>query len=127
MKNWNRHITLILLLFLGFIFAPNLSYACSKAPIKTENQKIFQKHHEKVEKKDCCEDRSCKNHQHDNGCNGQCKNNSCRCGNSSFSLFSLSDFKSNTSFDTIEKRQFEFTQSYYSLGHYSIWQPPKIG
>lgn len=124
MKNWNRHITLILLLFLGFLFAPNLSYACSKVSIKTENQKVSKIHHEKVEKKDCCEDRSCKNHQHDNDCNSQCKD---RCGSASFSFFLPSDFKSNTSFTTTEKQKFEFTQSYYSLGHYSIWQPPKIG
>jgi len=125
-KNWNRHITLILFVFLGFLLTPNLIYACSKTPVKTEHQKVSKSHHEKAEKKDCCKTKSCKDHQHDNGYNGKCKDNSCRCGNSSFSFLMPIDFKSITSFNVIEKRQFEFTQSYYSLGHYSIWQPPKI-
>jgi len=126
-KNCNRHITLVLLLILGFLLTPNLSYACSKASTKTEHQKVSKNHYEKADKKDCCEDKSCKNHQHDNDCNGQCKDSSCRCGNSSFSILMPTDLKSNISFDTFENCQFELTQSYYSLGYYSIWQPPKIG
>lgn len=127
MKNWNRHITLVLLLFLGFLLTPNLSYACSKTPIKTELQKVSRSHHEKAEKKDCCKTKSCEDHHNENDCNGKCKDSSCRCGNSSFSLFLPIDLKVNTSFDVIEKHQFEFSQSYYSLGQCSIWQPPKIG
>lgn len=127
MKNWSRHITFILFLFLGFLLTPNLSYACSKISIKTEHHKSSKKHFKKTEKKDCCKTKSCEDHHSENNCNGKCKDSSCRCGNSSFSFFLPTELKVNTSFDVIEKHQFEFIQSYYSLGHYSIWQPPKIG
>lgn len=126
MKNWKGHITLVLLLFLGFLLTPNLSYACSKIPIKTEHHKSLKKHVTKTVKEDCCKTRSCENHPTENDCNGKCKDSSCRYDYSSFSVFLSNDLKIYFPFDVVEKHLFEFIQSYYSFGHYSIWQPPKI-
>ena len=121
-----RHITLILVLFWGFLLVPNLSYACSKVSIKRENQKVSKKHLEKVEKKDCCKTQICKKHQQDNDCSRSCKDNSCRCDNLSFSDFLPTHLQLNTILIFLEKSQYELTPTYCSLGYYSIWQPPKI-
>ncbi|MBF6645686.1 MULTISPECIES: hypothetical protein [Flavobacteriales] len=129
MKNWNKHITIVLWLFWGFLLAPNISYACSKAPIKTEQQKFSKNHHEKAEKKDCCKTKSCKKCKDGNGCGGNCKHNSCKCGVSSPNSLSVPiaiELKAKNYFAETKKQKFGFKEAYYSSGFFSIWLPPKI-
>ena len=128
MKNLRKHISIFVLLCIGFLILPSKTYACNKKTAKTEIRSYSNDHSSKTEKKDCCKTKSCKRDSEHNDCNGKCKHSSCRCSTSSSSLTLPIpiDLKTTNHFATTKKQKFGFKQAYYSSGYSSIWQPPKI-
>lgn len=131
MKNLIKHIGFTILLCLVFIVIPNNTYACAKKATGTEKKCCLQKTSVKTEEKSCCKTKKCKKDKSLSDCNGTCSDSSCKCGTgTSLSLFGVpvrSYFITKDHFADTEKQNFDFKNTYYSSGYFSIWQPPKIG
>ena len=129
LKNLSKHISFVILLCLGFFLMPNITYACAKKAVKTEQKSCSKEQSKKSEDKISCKDKSCEKCNDGHGCNGKCKHSSCKCSisSSSFGLPILIDIKTENQFAEIKTQKFGFKQAYYSSGFHSFWQPPKIG
>lgn len=129
LKNLNKHIILGILLCFGFFLMPTLGYGCTKKTVRTEHQNYSNKQSHKTEIKDCCKTKSCKSDKDHSDCDGKCKDSSCRCSTTSYSLnlHIPVDIHTVNQFGEIKQEKFGFEQACYSSGFSSIWQPPKIG
>lgn len=128
LKNLSKHISVVILLCMGFFLVPSISYGCAKKLAKTEQNSNSKDQFYKAEIKDCCKTKSCKRDKDHNDCSGKCKHSSCKCStsSSSLSLPTLVNIKTENHFAEIKTQKFGFKQAYYSSGYYSFWQPPKI-
>lgn len=128
LENWSKHICLVILLGLGFVLMPGISYACAKKSTKAEQVYCSKDPSKKTEQKECCKTKTCKKDKNQDDCGGKCKHSSCSCStsSSSLSLPVLIDLKTKDLFAETKKLKFGFTQAYYSSGYFSIWLPPKI-
>lgn len=128
MKVFSKHISLVILLCLGFFLLPNITFACAKTTTKVE-QKSCSKHKSiKSSKHDCAQDKSCCADKQHKKCGSNCQHNSCKCSTtvSSLNLPVYITFSSKQVFVETKKQKFGFNQTYYSSDISSIWQPPKI-
>jgi len=108
---------------------PSLSFACTNKNVKKDETLGYKCQISTFSEKFCCQSGFCKKDRDHNDCNGKCKHNSCRCGTviSLAGLPVMSDLKIKNHFIEEKKLKFSFSQTYYSSGFSSIWQPPKIG
>jgi hypothetical protein len=129
LKTYNKNIGHILILCLVLFLVPTLSFACTKKNIKKDETLGYKCQTRTFSDKFCCQPGFCKKDRDHNDCNGKCKHNSCRCGTviSLTGLPVMSDLKIKNHFIEEKKLKFSFSQTYYSSGFSSIWQPPKIG
>ena len=120
----NRLHIIILILTLGFFLSPTLSYACET---KTEKTCCKKETTEKIEKKDCCNNKHSKDK--DNTCGGKCGHSNCTTSTVNFSLISCYEieFKNNSFGFSSEKAKFYDGKTFISSGFYAIWLIPKIG
>lgn len=128
LKNLSKHISVVILLCMGFFLVPSISYGCAKKLAKTVQNSNSKDQFYKAEIKDCCKTKSCKRDKDHNDCSGKCKHNSCRCStsSSSSSLPIPIYIRNENHFFEIKQQKFDFKQAYHSSGFSSIWQPPKI-
>lgn len=123
----NKHITIILLLCLGFLLAPAFSYACApKTTIAVAEKTCCSKKKagNKEQTKDCCKSQSKNAGEHQD-----CGDSSCKCGNTASPVFNLTPplvFKLGNIFPGANKHNFSPYNARYSAGFSTIWQPPKI-
>lgn len=124
----SKHICLVILLNLGFVLMPGISFACTKKTTKIEQGYCSKDRSSKTDHKNICNDKSCKKCKDVHDCSGKCKHNSCRCSNflSSIGIQIPIDLKMSSLFSLAKKQKFSFKQAYYCSGYSSIWQPPKI-
>lgn len=115
--------TIIIMLTLGFFLLPTLSYACGT---KAEKSCCKKEKTEKVEKKDCCNNKHSKDK--DNSCGGKCGHSNCTTSTTNVSLISFYEIEfKNDSFDfSSEKSKFHHSEIFISSGFTSVWLPPKI-
>ncbi len=116
-----------ILLIIGLLTIPMLSYACKTATKKVEKSCCSKEEFEKTSKleKDCCKKSSSKQEKN---CNGKCKHSSCHCYSSSLSFILplFTEVKSeNPTFDNKEQK-IHHNNNHISSGFYFIWLPPKI-
>ncbi len=121
-----RKYHVILLLFLGFLFMPNNTLACSKNSEKTSNTEQTSSH--KSKKKNCCENNNSKEKK---GCEGDCEHSKCSCSStcsaasvSFLTIIYLKNSAVNCAF--IKKIKFLSPTPSVLDGFYSIWEIPKI-
>lgn len=128
LKNWGKHICLVILLGMGFLLMPGFSYACAKTATKTEQTSCSKDQNKKAGQKECCKVKSCKKDKNHKDCSGKCKHSSCSCStsSSSFSLPAPFDLETKTHFTKTKKQKFGFKQALYFSGYFSTWLPPKI-
>lgn len=113
----------IIILILGLLLLPSLTYACGTQSKKECCKKEMTS---KSEHKECSEESHSKN-QNDN-CNGKCGHANCTSVTANYSSFVFNefDFTHNTfDFSTI-KQNFYNTTTFVSSGYTSIWLIPKI-
>lgn len=129
LKNWKRHISIVLIFSLGFFLIPNSSYACSKKESKTEKSVSSNKDDGRSKDKDCVKVKSCENGNHHKDCNGKCKHSNCRCVQiaPSFAIFPQTYFKTHFQLVEFSVQKFDSDLSNPSPGFYNIWTPPNIG
>lgn len=122
------HILLIILT-LGFVATPTLTYACGTNSTKSEKSCCKKDKSDKGEKKDCCKKNKSKKDTSDDGCDGKCNHKSCTCSTThfAFNLPFSSEIKIKVFFDESKKLKFYENETYLSSGFYSIWTPPNIG
>lgn len=128
MKVFSKHISLVILLCLGFFLLPSITFACAKKTTKVEQKSCSKDQSIKSSKHDCDHDKSCSTDKQHKKCGGKCKHNSCKCSTTvtSLSLPAYITFSSKKIFAETKKQKFGFKQAYYSSDISSIWQPPKI-
>lgn len=117
------HIILIILT-LGFLMSPNLSYACGT---KTDKSCCKKEKTANTEKNECCNNKQSKDK--DNSCGGKCGHSNCTSSTSvNFSIISFYEIDFKISFDfSSEKSKFYDSKTNIPSGFYSIWLIPKIG
>ena len=113
----------IIILMLGFFFAPVRSYGCGT---DSENSCCKKQNSSKIEKKQCCNGSHSKDKE--KGCGGKCGHSNCTTSSVTFSIifFNEIQFKNNNVNCYIEKSKFFHSETYISSGFTSVWLPPKI-
>lgn len=119
---------MLFLVCLGFFLMPNHSYAYSKESTKIEQKECSSIKTKKSPEKDCCRTKSCSKNKQNNGCKGNCNNNSCRCSVpfSALGLLVQVEIGSKNYLAETKKLKFSFKQAYISSGFHFAWLPPKI-
>src|SRR5690606_29350049 len=122
------HILLYMCL-LGFFLAPAGAAACTSHEVVKKEKSCCKTSNEDNDSKDIVDLECCKKTKSDDsGCSGNCGEKSCQ-GNSFHTFFVhqiIRDGSNDFNFEGINSYPI-YKQPYYSLGFYSIWQPPKIG
>ena len=118
------HIYTIILI-VGFLLLPSLSYACgTKSEKACDKKEIASAHNQK----DCCE--SSQSSDENTGCEGKCCQSKCGCSltstTSSASIFMHFNYQKIFNFSTREKVSFHYTTPSLSAGYSSIWLIPKL-
>lgn len=119
-----RQFPILLIVMLGFLLTPTLTYACGK---KTKTEKsCCEKTSSKSQQKDCCKKEHSKTNKDNRDCEGNCGNASCHCPSVNFPIsFPLvSELKHPVSF--FEKQNIFYPKTNTSLPFTSMWAPPKI-
>lgn len=122
------HILLIILT-IGFLATPTLTYACGTKTTKTEKSCCKKAKNEKDTKKNCCKKSNPKGDKDNNGCDGKCNHSDCSCPTThfAFSLPFWAELRAKTYFAENKKTKNYYNETYLSSGFYSIWTPPNIG
>ena len=130
----NKKILILILVALGFLLIPSISFACGSSSCCSGEKTI------QTEAKACCnskkqssERQSCDTGKHtkkDSGCSGKSKHNSCQCISPIFSLVlpTFSELVFVNSYDfSYHNNSFFCKEFKISSGFYYIWTPPNIG
>ncbi|WP_091525515.1 hypothetical protein [Paenimyroides ummariense] len=97
----------------------------------TEKKCCSKKASESTGRKCCCKTNKFKKDKSISECGGKCNDSSCKCSTgTSLSLSAVPTriyFTTKAAFADTKTQKFDFKNTYYSSGYFSIWQPPKIG
>lgn len=117
----------VILITLGFLASPSVTYACGSNQI--ENTNTCCQKESKGEIKECCKKHKDSKEKNDNDCDGKCGNSSCHCVpiHITFHLPNKGKIELDSVFNEIEVVSSYYNESYISSGFYSIWTPPNIG
>lgn len=110
---------LILLVMLGFLLTPEISYACDSK--KSSNKEVSSK------ERNCCADHDKSKNSQD--CNGKCGDKSCGCASGCIAgatVLQSIDFPTVTIPAYYFKANFHYPQNLISSGFNSLWLIPKI-
>lgn len=121
------HILLIILT-LGFLTTPTLTYACGTKTTQTQKSCCKKSKTEKNNKNDCCKKRNSNSDKENNGCDGKCNKSNCSCPTTNFAFilpFCTED-KVKIYFAKTKKNKNYYNENHLSDGFTSIWTPPKI-
>lgn len=119
-----KKIHLLLIVLLGFLLMPTITFACGDHSQKDSCNKNSSANTEQM---DCCKnDSQSKNTKH-NGCNGKCGHSNCVTTSLQYSLVFFEIKFKNTNFAFSEKKQNYFnSNTNLSSGFHSLWLIPKI-
>lgn len=117
----------LLVLILGFLATPNVTYACGTKKSTTESSCCKKSPSKKDNHSNCCQKNKSKQSNEDNVCNDVCNTTSCNSPNVQFLLTIDSFTTGKTYFLKSEKIKSFFNETYLSSGFVSIWTPPNIG
>lgn len=119
-----RLLYIALLVFFGSMLKPMDTYACKKSKQKVAHSCSDDQNKSLSKTVQCNE---CGLQDHKGCCAGKCGNAACHCP-TIFSGFMLPDLVGYSRTKMIvNPSHFYYTESYFSLGFYAIWLPPKIG
>lgn len=111
---------IILIVTIGFLLMPTVTFACGKHSCKKEISKSI--------KDDCCSKDNKSGKSHD-GCGGKCGHKQCGCTSvcpAGFSSVIPSDYRFQASSIIEAKQNFFHYKSAISSGYFSLWLIPKI-
>jgi hypothetical protein len=113
----------IIILTLGLLLLPSLTYACGT---QSEKECCKKEMTSKSEHKQCSEE-SHSNNQSDS-CNGKCGHSNCTSVNANYSSVVFNDFDltHNIFVFSTKKQNFYTTITFISSGYSSLWLIPKI-
>ncbi len=119
-----KKVYFILIILLGFLLMPNLSFACNETPKKSSCKTEVKSGNCKVK---CCQKKS--KNKSDKCCGGKCGKTTCQIQTVSFvAVFpNLSEIKNKNFLISTSKPIFYDHETNIADGFYSIWSPPNIG
>lgn len=120
-----KHHIVFLIVTIGFLLMPVLTYACDMKAGKSCCSKEMSSNSEKM---DCCKNMNHSKNREDEGCKGKSKHSACSCSISHISVILPFEIKvKDNSFNFFDKKQkFSIAETNLSSGFYSLWLIPKI-
>lgn len=117
-----KKIHLILLLAIGFLMIPSITYACDSK----SDRKCCKKETSSDSQQDCCKKSKS---SHGDGCGGKCGNPSCNCPvmlTFSLPVLPITYLENGAVTLASEKRTFHYREVYVQSGFSTLRLPPKI-
>ena len=117
---------ILLIVVLGFLLMPSITFACENNSAKHSSWKETTS---KTDKDDCCKDDNHSKTKKHEGCGGKCSHSKCGCVSSCITSVSINELNFNKNIFNFfsEKQNFYNYETSISSGFNSLWLIPKIG